>query len=407
MEKSEKVLLLSSIILVGFTFGVIYHYILGFYLDLGDPYNSFLFGASSALGDFSNVLPFIKDLNPYQEPTIWINYFPLAYILMFPFTLFKDLLIAYIVFAACFLSFLIFMNIKNFTCSNLTKIQNTQNIIIISLISYPVLYLLDKGNFDMYLFVLFALFVYSFKSEKYFLSAFILAIENAFKPFFIVFLILFLFKKKFKEFFLSIILTILMIVGGFLFLKGAFFNQIITLIKSLMLFKSIYVYQDNNSCGLFFCSSLFSLLKLVFCKLTSAPIVSFSLFAQIYSYLCFVITAFTIFFIWKEKVFWKQITLLVCNMLLIPYVTFDYKLIFLFVPIWLFVNENFKSKFDLAYTILFALLLIPKNIVITRIATSITAAKWFSLSIIINPLILIAISGLIIFEQFYLKRKLD
>lgn len=405
MEKSEKIYVLTSIILVGFVVAVIYHYVLGFYLGLEHPFNSFLFGPDSAFCDFVNILPFIKDLNPYQETTLWINYFPLAYILLFPLTLIKNSLVAYLIFASGFLSFLWFTNFKNFYCNNLTKIQNFQNIFILSIMSYPVIYLFDRGNFDMFLFIVLALFVYSFKSEKYFLSSIFLAIENAIKPFSILFLILFLFKKKYKEFFLSIILTIILIACGFMVLKGNFFDQIVIFIKDLAAFKIAYVYKVNDDRGMFFCASLFSMLKLFLCKLTYTPIVSQGLLSKLYSYLCLVITAITIFFTWREKIFWKQISLLTCSMLLLPYVVFDYKLIFLFIPIWLFVNEKSKSKFDLIFAICFGLLFIPKNIVITHTTTSYTATKWFSLSVIITPLLLLSIFGLIIFEQFYNKQE--
>jgi len=119
------------------------------------------------------------------------------------------------------------MNIKMFGCKSLTKMQYFQNIFILTVVSYPVLYLVDRGNFDLFLFVMFALFVYAFKSEKYFLASILLAVQNACKPFAVLFLLLFLFKKRYKEAFFSIILTIILIIGGFMILKGDFWNQII------------------------------------------------------------------------------------------------------------------------------------------------------------------------------------
>lgn len=409
MTKSNKIMLISSVVLVGFTLGVFFHYILGFYFGLKDPFNTFLFGPNSAFCDFIQVVPFTKNLAPYAHQNIWIGYFPLAYILLFPFTLIKNIFVAYLIFISGFLSFWIFMNIKNLVCEDLTKLENFRNIFILSLMSYPLLFILDRGNTDMFLFIIFALCVYAFKSEKYLLSAFLLAVDNALKPFSLLFLFLFLFKKRYKECFFSIITTGILIIGGFLLLKGDFFDQIVVLLKNLIYFKSMYVFQNNNNYGMCHFMSLFTMSKLIFCKCAYHPIISTFLLAKIYDYFFALMTIITIYFVYREKLFWKQITLLTCNMLMLPYVIGDYKLIFVMVSIWLFVNVKEKTNFDLIYTILFSLLLIPKNIIILTHLSGPTASRFFSLAIIINPLLILSIFCLIIFEQIkeeiYKKRK--
>ncbi|MDD3435682.1 MAG: glycosyltransferase 87 family protein [Candidatus Gastranaerophilales bacterium] len=399
MEKREKVLVLSGIILVGFVIGVIYHYFLAYYIGFGTKYNSFLYPPYAAFCDFAGALPYLRDFMPYKQPTLWIVYFPFTYILIYPFVMIKKIFLSYSIFISIFLAYLTYMNIKNFSCENLTKLQNFQNIFILTIVSYPVLYILDKGNLDMLLFIFFGLFAYSFKKEKYLLSSVFLAMLNAMKPFTWLFLFLFLFKKKYKEFFLSIILTVLLTIGSFMAFKGGFFEQLSILFKSFAMFKIIYVYQNANDYGMGFGSSLFMPLKLVLCKLTAEPLVSLELFAKIYNFLCLPITIVTMFFVWKEESYWKKFTLLTCNFLLLPYIIFDYKFVFLFVPIWFFVNAEKKSRFDLIYTLLFALLFIPKNIIITLPYVSNTATTWFSLSIIINPIIMILLSLLIVYEQ--------
>lgn len=402
MEKSEKVTLLSIIILVGFALGVFYHYILGFYLHAPEPYNSFLYPSSMAFCDIFGILPYIKDFAPYSHLVLWVAYFPLTYLIMFPFTLIKNPVVLYLIYIPGFLAYLMFMNIKTFTCKSLTKLQNFQNVFILTALSYPVLYVLDKGNFDMYLFVIFGLCVYAFKFEKYFISCVLLAIVNAMKPFTILFLILFLRKKRYKEFFLSLILTTLLVIGGFMIFKGAFFDQIIDFIKVQVLFK--LTYATNASLGIGFSSSMFMPLKAIALHFSTshAFIVNF---VKLYSYICLAITGLTILFLWREKILWKQLTLIICNFLLLPYCTYDYKFIFLFIPIWLFINEE-KSDFDLAYILLFGLLLIPKSIIIHFLSIASTGTNWLSLSAILNPIIMVVISLLIIYEQFYSNKKL-
>jgi len=409
VNKTSKILVLSSIILFGFSAAVIFHYILGFYLGLPNPFNSFLFDPASAFCDFIQIVPFTRHLAPYQVPSVWITYFPLTYVLLFPFSLIKNTYLAYTIFAAGFLSFLIFMNFKNFRSEALSKSENFRNIFILSFLSYPVLYALDRGNFDMFLFILFALSIYTFKSKKYLLSSIFFALQNAIKPFPIIFLALFLYKKKYKEFFLSLILTALMIIGGFMFLHGNFFDQITVFIRSLADFKAQYIFDNSNNYATCYSTSLFMALRLLLCKLGTNPILTTFELGKIYSFILALMTAITVFFAWREKIFWKQIAIMSLYMMLMPCLVVDYKLIFLLVPIWLFVNSKEPSRFDLAYTILFGLLFIPKHIVIMnptvvaqRLQSLTQNVHWayFSLSTLLNPLIIIIFMTLIITEQF-------
>lgn len=404
MEKVQKVQTISAIILIGFVLGVIFHYVLGSYLHMDTPFDSFLYPAKDAFCDFYMIFPFLKDFRPYNQASLWVVYFPLAYILFLPFIFIKNMLLSFLVLISIFLSSFAYLNTRFFTCEKLTKPENFQNIFIFTLMSYPLLYLLDRGNFDMILLLILGAFVILFQKEKYLISAVLLAVANAIKPFSILFLLLFLKKKKYKETFLSLVLTSLLVIGGFMFFKGGFFHQIEYFIKTMALFKYTYGLLYNQN-GMGYASSLYIVLKLIFCKSTMAPLVTTATLLKFYGYFSLAATAITCFFVYRENSFWKQLTLLVCNFLLLPIVTFDYKLIFLYLPIWFFVNAKEKAQFDWLYTILFALLLIPKNIVFTPDIAGPTGVKAFSLSIIINPVLMILLTGLIIYEQINKKTQ--
>lgn len=403
MEKQEKVLLISSIVLVGFIFAVFYHYFWGTYLHYGVPLNTFLADPFDVLCDFYRVLPDVKGFMPYLKGANGQMYFPLAYLIFAPFVYMKNVFWAYFLYASIFMSGVIYWNIKILSCDNLSKFTNIKNIFIMSVLSYPLLFLLDRGNFDMIIFVIFAAFIFAFQKEKYILAAVLLGLINAMKPFSVLFLFLFLFKKKYKEFFLSAGMSFILVTCGFFLFKGAYFEQIGGLIKGLTWFKQKYVYENNNNFGMGRGSSLFMLVKLLLCKSTPVPIISTFLLDKIYTIFWNIASLFTLVFVCREKIFWKQITLLTCNMLLFPYYMEDYKLIFLFVPIWLFIMSEKKSKNDFIYAILLALMFIPKNVPIVRHVFSFGMAPWYSLSIIINPIVMLTLMSLIIYEQF--KKK--
>ncbi len=398
MEKSRKITLLATIVLVGFVWAVVFHYFLGFYFHVPYPFNTFLSMPKDFFGDFLFTLPDVKRFVPYSQIDGWMVYFPLAYILLIPFAYIKNKILASFIFAFGFVFFLIFMNIKFLYAKNLMKVENFRNIFIMTFLSYPFLYMIDRGNLDMYLFMVFVGFVYLFKSKKYLLSAVLIGLANAMKPFSALFLILFLFKKRYKEFFLSLFLTLILVIGGFLFFKGGFFNQVHIYHANLVMFKKLWIYDKER--GLLQCSSLFSALKFLLCSYKQ--IISSSLLEKIYSYLGFIITSIIIFFAYREKTYWKTVTLLTLHMLLVPYIICDYKLIFLFVPIWLFANAEEKTRFDKVYTILFGLLLIPKKIFMLWIHIG-TVSQLVTYGVIINPILMILFIGLIIYEQFSKK----
>lgn len=165
------------------------------------------------------------------------------------------------------------------------------------------------------------------------------------------------------------------------------------------MFKKLWIYNNENR-GMIESSSLFEALKFLLCSYKQ--IISSSLLEKIYSYLGFIVTSIIVFFAYRERIYWKIITLLTLHMLLVPYVICDYKLIFLFVPIWLFANAEEKTGFDKIYTILFGLLLIPKKIFTMWIYTA-TISRLVTYGVIINPIIMILFIGLIIYEQFSKK----
>lgn len=392
MNKSDKIFLLSNIVLVGFFVAVIFHYICANVFHLGDPYNTFLLYPSWVLGDVTGLLDVSKNLYPFQTPNIMINYLPLAYLLLFPFALIKSQLVACYLLISIFLCTFSILNLKFFSCNNLTKLQNFQNIFILTIMTYPLLYLLERSNIDMFILFFMGAFVYAFKTKKYSLSSTLLAIMNAIKPLTLIFLVLYIYEKKWEELFFSLFLTFLLIIFGFMFLHGDFLAQLEVLKINLSWYVNKFIYDPFE--GATNSLSIYLALKLILCG--RLKLMQTALLYNIYTVISVFLTGFTIYFSWKEKVFWKRITLLTLYTLTVPYVVFDYKLIFLFIPIWLFVNTDKKSKYDLMYTILFALLLIPKK--------QIWLMGLYQFGVYVNPIIVLIFMGLIVFEQFKSKQ---
>ena len=124
------------------------------------------------------------------------------------------------------------------------------------------------------------------------------------------------------------------------------------------------------------------------------------MFAVLYMFLI------ALYIIKREDDLWKQAALLVCTFNLLPYVSGDYRLIHLFLPLLLFVNSKERSRFDILYTILFGLLLIPKAYLVFKGIRSDSGFSDVSISVVINPLLMIILTLTILYEGMR-KRSLE
>ena len=151
-------------------------------------------------------------------------------------------------------------------------------------------------------------------------------------------------------------------------------------------------YTVGNT-GLAFGNSLFGILK-VLAIMTDPNILPRTLFASMmppYLILAVVIFIGLVYYIVKiEKEFWKRIALLVFAMCLLPYFSGDYKLLNVFIPVFLFSNNPLMDSHDLVYAFLLSLLLIPKDYYYLSIFSN------TSISIVLDPLIMLIITAMIV-----------
>ena len=229
-----------------------------------------------------------------------------------------------------------------------------------------------------------------------------LSLAIAIKPFPSLFLLLLVIEKKWKNIFFIIISSVIINIASALCFKDNFWvilsatknnqNEVIT---RGVIHNLLWGY-GHNIIGM-----LKSLLYIVmsFGNLGDQEIVEnwppllFNI-GTILSVIIFLVTAWYILF--KERQFWKIIALITFLMLLLPPASTDYRLLYIFLPMAFFVNDNRETKNDLIYTILFGLLLIPKSYILSP--------HMPGVGVIIEPMLMIIFGFLIIQEGF--KRKI-
>lgn len=429
MEKIKKLNIITGIVLTGFLFAIIYHFILGNFFSLEYPYNTFLFDPKYKFSDYFNIYNIFeyKEFNPYNQDLYpCVNYFPFGTFFQYIFALIPlipSFIICFLisVFYFCYYNY---QNIKINLSSNY-KINIFISFFAITFLSYPFLVCMDRGNIEITIFIFIALFVRLFSQEKYLKSALLLSLPIAIKGYPLIFLSLFLIKKKFKEIFYCLLAFSLLTFISLFLMKGNISTNLFWYSKQIHNYIEQYAIYNG---GLGWGSSLFGIVKFIifwingcfkpvyyqlndtFIYLTSfvyifkqEPFIyvkeALKIFTPVSAIMILAITCYVMFI---EKELWKQILLLlICSIIFTP-VSGDYKLLNLFIPLWLFINSKNKSKNDLLYTILFGLILIPKSY-IQFFSTQ--GYNYFSISIILNPLILLIMLFTIIIENINLNSK--
>jgi hypothetical protein len=255
-------------------------------------------------------------------------------------------------------------------------------------------------NLEMYLFLFILGFIFFYLKKKYFIAILFLSFAICMKLYPILFLLFFLQDKKFKYIMISFIMCLVFTISSLAIFRGGILDNINSLLINLNLFNSLY----SSSSGLQHNSSLYGVFKIFLIKLVTiiynynikdANIFINSLLRV--PYLIFVALYFTIitsYIHFIEKTLWKKVFLIISMTLLLPHVSFDYKLLHIIIAIILFVDNVNNERYSILYSILFALLIVPNSYFYI--------ANDISIGVIINPIIML----LITFKIFYENKNL-
>jgi len=397
MEKEKKIGLLVLIVTMGFSISVFYHYAQGIYLGKPYPDNTFLFSPGDKFNDFYNVVRGSADLDPYRPGKIY-PYFAFGSFVAYLFSLIKPWAVSWLIFLLLFFSSFILLA-KYYLYGLRSKLNSQQllTIFVFVFLTYPVIFAVDRSNFDLLISLLIFLFAITYGKHKFIISTIPLAMAIAIKPYAVVFAIVYIINKKLKEALLLIFNTSLLTVFSLIFYKDGLFVEIQKFIVATV------AYEKSMTDGVIFhfSSDLYNFLIIIVrfvSKLFGSEInlLGNPTFILIYTIAAIVIfILITIYLLKKPQPFWKVMAILTILIILLPCSTNDYRLVYLFVPLLMYLVSNNKSRLDMPTIILWGLLLIPKNYY--------TISEDQNIGMIINPLLLI---GLLILLVFYRTPKM-
>lgn len=376
-----KIRIIFIIIFFGLIFSILYHFFISHFLDLNYyPYNTFFYNPADRFFDFlANLfVPFQKEVSPYKA--IDSVYFPGVYIFLLPFKFF-DSFVALSIYLFLFVFLTAAVVILYLQSLELKK--RLVGVVAI-LLSYPVLFTLDRGNIEGLVFIMLALACYGkiYKKNE-FLNLVFIALTSSAKLYPLFYLLPYWIEKKYKDIFITLGLTSLFMWIGLSILGGNYQDHLNLFIRNLGIFHHEYMIDFE---GTHHSISIFGLVRLVLLKLNLVfgNELRFLLDLWIKCWFYLGLGGLLVSVHLAKKISdhnsWYFYFVLASALGLFTPVSFDHKLLHFIIPCLLFISSKEYTAWSKVYCFLFGFLFIPKAFFYI--------AEESSIAVFINPLLI-------------------
>lgn len=392
----KRVRIIYLFVIAGFILSTCQYLVMSYYGFYSNVFD-YLFSpiGLGLFDDFTNPNMYVQDNNPYALRASFVSQFPFLFRLASLFSTLPKTLSIFI-FLLIFIVFFMIFCWKNIPFSDNAII--VKYVLVLSSLTYPFLFCLNRGNYEIILFIFLATFIYLYKQGKVYQSIPFLSLAISLKPFPSIFIILLLSDRKYKPAFYTLLFAFLITVASYASFKGGILENFKLHIYTLQLYNNDYAI---GNAGLGYCNSAFCGIKTVVAFFNSQNLNSFTQwFFKLYTLGALIFFAFiSIYIYFVEKEFWKKVALLVFCMNILPHVSADYKLIHVFIPLFLFVNKTETDDRDLLYALIFSLMLISKSYYYFRFDPSLNIIPYVvNSAVILNPIIMIMGIIIIVFS---------
>jgi uncharacterized membrane protein len=395
LDPSQKLRVLVTTLFLGFVAAAWYYGVLILYRGrLSYPESTFLCDPGNRFHDFIDVSEYARSWDPYGHGEGG-SYFPFSYLVMGPLFALKGFAPIFI-YLAGFVAFLATRVAR--TLREATGHWTVVDVLTLTVLSYPVLFLIDRGNTDGLVFA-FCFLAVQLRERRPRLAIFLLACATAMKLYPIVLLPLLIDFGRGRD----LLRRGSAFVGTCLALSWA-----ALLVCSPPVLESLRMFWVNltryNGIGLNifplrYNSSLYApgriLLGFFHAGYFEGDVPALVAYGRVYQVFALIyalgVGAWAAF---VERALWKRAFLLCSIFWISPVLSFDYRLVHVYIALLAFVADRERTRFDLAYALLFGLLLVPKSYWI--VYPTVTSVSLFT-----APLIL-AIVALIGWERLEL-----
>jgi len=328
--------------------------------------------------DFFNVNAFVEDMDPYIGQGS--SYPPLALLIAKIFNFFADYsvsgraargsyagIISIVIFYALFFIPAYIMLFKTFI-SNGFKLRHVNLTFIAFFMCGPFLYGFLRGNYIFLSLVLSAFFFMFYRDKRAALrelSYIALALSVGIKLYPAVFALILIRDKRWKEFLRVVLYCAVFVVVPFFFFEGGFMANVKSFITNLQVFSN-QPYKFYNAIGVYtnfysYGVSAANFVRVIYCALTGTAMIEcpdyVGLIGLIFN-LAFM--AIIVFSAMVTPSRWKHVAAMVLVQTLFPDPSYVYSLVFMFIPIVMFiVDKNKKTGKDIFYALLFVIIMSP------------------------------------------------
>jgi Glycosyltransferase family 87 len=372
------VAILASVVVAGLLVAVIFHSVLGL-LGYAFPWNTFLFMPEDRFNDWYNSVSAAVNADPYFERRTTSAYFPFAYVLLLIGARASSnaSVVVYLIVSLALLVGAIACTLHRARAAGLIGVRHGEGTFLLlfgaCLLSYPVLFSLDRGNIDLWIAAMCMFFVASLGARQEILGFVALGVAIALKGYPAAFLVLALGERKYGSMLLSLALAAGLTVLALASMDGGMVRSFNGWLENLGEFHRRYVLGSDS---MFATSDPYSGIRsalfvsaehiarflprasvlLSDVKNWSPPIL------RAYSVLSFAFAVGgTIFVLAVPARRWQRIMAICLVAMLFPNVANDYKLCILLPGVLALVIEEDRSRRGLLALLLVCMLMIPKS----------------------------------------------
>jgi len=386
------------LIFVGTLAAMLYHFVLMRLpaISAGYPYNTFLFDPVDRFSDFNDLFrPLVHGIHPYRDSV----YFPGGYVILNSFLPLRGYaLAAFLFISLTSTSILVPCLLKN------RSIRERLCLLAAVLVSYPMLFGIDRANLELLLLPLVLLW-WTLRFKGYHIAAAMcLGLAGSAKLYPLLLLLPDLISFRIRRLALTTGFVILFTLLGLMMMPGTMVDSLQMLAGNLSYFKTAYVHEGAGWYNSVSALSMAKTINFVIGALTGTDHRPLNRFMALNWNL--VVVAGLAAMLWggwklRRQHEWKSIMVATAAMVLLPSVSADYKLLHILLPFILFLNAAPEIN-DRKIAVVFALLLIPKSYLFLLYNLSI--------AVILNPLLLIILLPMALRAQenrHYVPRRIE
>jgi hypothetical protein len=358
VNQERRLRVVATVAVVGLVLGLSISLVNGAVLHLRYPADTFLFDAADRFGDYRNIVAHQRGGDPYGTPLHMVYppfmAVPARALLALP------MAVGLLLVSAALLMSLLALFSRATAGLRSVSFRGTALVGLIG--SYPVLFALDRGNFEIIVFLFFAGFLWCLHSGRSWPAAVLLSVAIALKGSPLPFAGLFVIRRQWRQLALCLSLTLGWTFTGLQILHPPATVALKSFLRNLGYYSNIYVSgQDGWTYG----HSLYGGIRGV-ANLIGGPdtreAVSKALAEPFLLLGSISLIAVFAFLALRSGPLWLRTTQATAALLLLSPVSADYRLLLMLAPLALFLAESDELPFDRWVAVAFGVVLVPKTV---------------------------------------------